>query len=256
MKLLVSLLLLLSVDLMFAGTLGIRRSIAISRGASNDPNLLLKLVTHNGDNVPVGLYQDTAATIPATTEADPVAAWKDMRSGGTVFTQAVGAGQPFLTFISGVPMVEFSDGQWLMGSKTWTGTSALTVVTYEPDDSAFTVFDAGSLADTWTRFSDGNSYMATFRATRVEGFFASPSTGDNILSLFSDSSEYTAWLNGTQVATTTGNFQNSDTEVSIGIDTGENAAKFYNGRISSIFVHTDKAKREELEALAAELANP
>lgn len=68
----------------------------------------LRLQTHNGDNVPLGLWQDVARTIPAVNEFDLVAAWEDVLSeSGIVATQADPDKQPTLVFINGVPFVEF-----------------------------------------------------------------------------------------------------------------------------------------------------
>lgn len=63
--------------------------------------------THNGDNVPLGLWQDIAMTIPAVAEFDPVAVWEDVLSGsGETATQANPDYQPYLVFVSGVPLLE------------------------------------------------------------------------------------------------------------------------------------------------------
>lgn len=75
-----------------------------------DYAFVVRLQTHVGDNVPLGLYQDTACTIPAINDFDPVAAWKDELSGsGFVATQEDPDKQFVLTFYDGVPVIE-SDG--------------------------------------------------------------------------------------------------------------------------------------------------
>jgi hypothetical protein len=67
-----------------------------------------RLQTHNGDNVPLGLYQDTSCTTPATSNTDPVAAWRDEITGFTVtFTTSVSGERPLLTFSGGVPRLTF-----------------------------------------------------------------------------------------------------------------------------------------------------
>lgn len=69
---------------------------------------LLRIQTHDGDNVPVGLYQDVAMTIPATDAGHVVAAWRDeIGESGVVFTQATAANRPILQFEGGIPVLDF-----------------------------------------------------------------------------------------------------------------------------------------------------
>jgi hypothetical protein len=64
--------------------------------------------THNGDNVPLGLWQDVAATIPAVDPFTPVAAWTDELTGsGAIAVQADPDKQPILEFVNGVPALYF-----------------------------------------------------------------------------------------------------------------------------------------------------
>lgn len=70
----------------------------------------LRLQTHRGDNVPIGLYKDTACTDPATADGDSIAAWRDELSGsGKVATQSNSMFRPTLRFVGGKPFVR-SDG--------------------------------------------------------------------------------------------------------------------------------------------------
>lgn len=66
----------------------------------------VRLQTHMGDNVPLGMYQDVACTIPAVNDFDPVAAWRDEITGSVIlFTNADPDQQPMLRFIGGVPVL-------------------------------------------------------------------------------------------------------------------------------------------------------
>jgi hypothetical protein len=68
----------------------------------------LRLQTHRGDGIPLGLYQDTACTIPATADGHPVAAWRDeLSASGLVAIQSVTTKQPKLQFVSGKPVLRF-----------------------------------------------------------------------------------------------------------------------------------------------------
>lgn len=76
--------------------------------------LSLRLQTHNGDNVPLGLYQDTACTVPATEAGDLIAAWRDeISDSGLTALQATEGKRPELQFVSGVPCVRNSSGKYL-----------------------------------------------------------------------------------------------------------------------------------------------
>jgi hypothetical protein len=71
-------------------------------------DVILRLQTHRGDGVPVGLYQDAACTIPATDDGDPVGGWKDeLSNSGLVAVQSVSTKRPILKFVSGIPVLRF-----------------------------------------------------------------------------------------------------------------------------------------------------
>lgn len=93
---------------------GLGRGLAFWRpvltGAPPDPlagiAFALRLQTHNGDNVPLGLWQDVSKTVPALLDGDPIAVWEDVLSAsGREFTQADPSKQPLLFFESGVPTI-------------------------------------------------------------------------------------------------------------------------------------------------------
>ncbi len=70
--------------------------------------LTFRLQTHNGNNVPLGLYKDTASTIPATTAGDSIAAWRDELNGsGFAALQDNATKRPTLQFVNGKPVVRF-----------------------------------------------------------------------------------------------------------------------------------------------------
>jgi hypothetical protein len=66
----------------------------------------IRLQTHFGDNVPLGMYQDVACTIPAVNEFDPVAAWRDEITGSVLLLSNANTDQqPMLLFIDGKPVI-------------------------------------------------------------------------------------------------------------------------------------------------------
>lgn len=72
-----------------------------------DISFAIRLQTHRpGSNVPIGLYQDTACTIPSTMDGDPIAAWRDeLSDSGITLIQPDAQKQPILVFDGGVPTV-------------------------------------------------------------------------------------------------------------------------------------------------------
>tara|TARA_R110001599_G_scaffold43384_1_gene129885 strand:- start:630 stop:1319 length:690 start_codon:yes stop_codon:yes gene_type:complete len=106
---------------------------SVSAGSSVVDSLLgltfkLRLQTHIGDGVPVGLYQDIAKTIPATLEGDPIAVWADeLSASGQEVIQANASLQPTLSFDSGLPFVDFAGGKYLRkATPSWSNESGLT----------------------------------------------------------------------------------------------------------------------------------
>jgi hypothetical protein len=68
----------------------------------------LRLQTHRGDGVPVGLYKDAECAIPATADGDAIAAWRDeLSDSGLVAVQSVSTKRPILKFVSGIPVLRF-----------------------------------------------------------------------------------------------------------------------------------------------------
>jgi hypothetical protein len=85
---------------------------AIAASRKRDPlagiSLTIRLQTHRGDGVPLGLYQDTACTIPAINDGHSIAAWRDeLSDSGLTAVQSVSTKRPTLKFVSGKPVVRF-----------------------------------------------------------------------------------------------------------------------------------------------------
>lgn len=103
----------------------------------------LRLQTHRGDGVPLGLYQDTACTIPATDDGHSVAAWRDeLSDSGVVAVQSVSTKRPTLRFAVGKPVLQFDgvDDFLLIDPVPTIGTPISVCSTYRmpltsPDDS-------------------------------------------------------------------------------------------------------------------------
>ncbi len=222
-------------------------------------DLHVRLQTHMGDNVPVGLFQDAALTTPATEEGDRVGGWRDMwvpsDAAFVAVTQTDNALRPTLTFVGGVPHLYFAAGQFLIGDMVaWTLDRALVICGFTPDDVAsYTLFDIGAGTDTWTTDTDNNGSPQAFSSARKDdihlGTLADPFL-DYTLAYYSADGVFTAWLDGTQEGTTAVNTFLADTgEFVIGNSyaQGANPAKNYAGLISSFFVSHKLTDRSPLD---------
>lgn len=89
------------------------RTTLLTEADSGDPladiPFSLRLQTHIGDNIPLGLYQDPSCTIPATVHGEPIAAFRDELSGTpTILTQTIPGSIPTLNIgVDGNPSVAF-----------------------------------------------------------------------------------------------------------------------------------------------------
>jgi hypothetical protein len=73
-----------------------------------DLPLALRLQTHNGDNVPLGLYQDDECTVPSAVDGSPVGGWSDeLTDSERIFGQTTETKRSTLKFVSGKPVVRF-----------------------------------------------------------------------------------------------------------------------------------------------------
>lgn len=84
------------------GVIGLGRRVDPLAGI----NIIFRLQTHNGDGVPLGLYQDESCTTPATSQNDPVVAIRDeITESGVIAIDNGSVQEAYLDFIGGVPTV-------------------------------------------------------------------------------------------------------------------------------------------------------
>ena len=168
----------------------------------------LRFQTHRGDRIPVGLYQDVACTVPATTDGDPIAAWRDEFTGsGLVAIQNISSHRPKLRFEEGVPQVEFDgvDDVLILEDHFQEITDCLAVIGFKPLSSPSAGDGAGTALWQFGTMNDG-SYWAYEGNTIYDGFgtnsrrsVASPSDLDqqfNTATVRLRSSTSAYWLNG------------------------------------------------------------
>ncbi len=100
----------------------------------------LRLQPNSSFSAPLGLYQDTACTIPATADGDTVAAWRDeLSNSGITALQSTFAARPMLVFDGGIPTV-FFDGvddvlSYVHGASTWLPQPSQYIVVISVQDS-------------------------------------------------------------------------------------------------------------------------
>lgn len=125
-----------------------------------------RLQTHNGNNVPLGLYQDTACTIPATEDGHLIKGWKGELMGTPITaTQADDQKAPMLVFNGATPTALFDGVDDFLGG-------------------ALTAFGAGD----FTAFSamQPNSLTGNQTILQLGG-------GSGVGSMFLQSSDGTHW---------------------------------------------------------------
>jgi hypothetical protein len=212
----------------------------------------LFLSVHRGDNVPYGVFQDVAGTVPATAEGHKVACWKDMRPGGLSFTQPAPANQPYLHFTEGVPSIQFSGSHFLTLSHHFNITQALVITAFTNGlDAGYCVFDGpvnvvGQPA--YTRFTDANSYTALFSAVRrdaASNMIAIPYHG--VMSVESSPTKYQIWNNGSAFPAVGPSFASPAGVFNIGTNLAISSGAEYTGTVWGIIIHDDPTKRVELE---------
>lgn len=165
----------------------------------------LRLQTHNGDNVPLGLYLDTACTTPATDEFDIIAGWKDeLGTSGIAGTQATEAKRPILVFDAGVPTLLFDgvDDALEFTNAFQSITECLGVIGFRPD-----VSPAGVGVQLWEFGTDidgsfwaylGNDVYDSFGTSARRGPYNTAIDLDqqyNTVVARLDNNESTYWLN-------------------------------------------------------------
>lgn len=219
----------------------------------------LVLTTHNGNNIPLGLYQDAAATTPSTAEGHPVRSWKDLRNGQIV---PIGSGSvpAVLNFISGVPLISIPTGCWFQAAGiSWGIDLALVVIAYEATGpTPFCVFNEGPSTSSFTLYLDNSGYPGMFSTARHDILYSGISaTGRRIASILSSGSAYKAWYDGVLVGMQNGlSFNNTGSKICIGRSDGSEPTTQFIGRVQSIVIHSDENKRTEIETTIKSLYPP
>lgn len=203
------------------------------------PVFALRLQTHNGDNAPLGLYQDTACTIPATQNGDPVAGWKDvLGASGLVAIQTDSQKQPILLFVGGVPTVWY-DGvdDCYSPAVAVNVTQPLTVfcVGEFPDDSPRRFFDAGSIGRCLLG-SQGGGVIIEFAGSIVSVAQSFPVSAAQWTCVFNGASSKLR-KNGSQVATGDTGSGDLASGVVIGVTMGL-TGEFYSGSQYALLVES------------------
>lgn len=215
----------------------------------------------------VGLYQDTACTVPVTTAGQLVAAWRDeLSNSGLVAVQSNSMKRPEVQYVNGRPVVVF-DGvdDYLEITTSWSLASVLMVTRYSsqrfpgggfPYYKAFSVADNGADNGTWWCETGGGPAAfgsnGIWRNARVENFPTAVQAFNNLYTIKSTPTEYEVWQNGVTEGTYDPDF-NSGANLYIGCNAGLNPVFCLKGWISSIFLGDTSFDRATLETLAVTL---
>lgn len=153
------------------------------------------------------LFQDAAATTPATATNDPVGAWLDKSGNGRHATQSTGANRPKANAagMNGSRSVQFSGGNselLSLGNLSSVFPSAAEViVAYEPlSDTSYGLYETSS-SSSYFRNGNGLSYFGAFAQSRQNGISVSmPTSGRHVASIRCNSGgQQVVRLDGAQV---------------------------------------------------------
>jgi hypothetical protein len=157
----------------------------------------------------------------ATATSDPVGHWRDKSGNGRHFTQSVGSSRASrAAAVNGRPVVGFNgtSSQLTLSNVTNANladaSGAASFVVFRPDsDSTYSVFNNSGAATHRDRFSDGLSYPANFRGSRLEAIIngAMPTTALTVLghSINASANTHVVLLNGAAVHSAAQNFDGS-----------------------------------------------
>lgn len=191
----------------------------------------LRLQTHRGDGVPLGLYQDAACTVPATLAGQAVAAWRDELSGsGLIATQSVSTKRPILRFTAGVPWLEFDGVDDYLDVTMPVVGAVSAAMTFTDHDNAVSsrglVFGRVGVDD----YNDervmigvrkaGVEYMDTYyKLGSRTGHGLAPANGWNVLTIIKTNTQIHSWMAGTdaKVDNTAGTLDATTVRIGCGI---------------------------------------
>lgn len=225
-------------------------------------SFLIRLQTHNGNNVPLGLYQDSACTTPATADGDPIGGWRDeLGTSGLVATSS-GTARPLLKFVSGVPVVRFDGTNDFLVATVSTVTSAILAhyaghsrsvidsseIPFSLDDGVNNNFSDIGLAIVGR---DGSGNFGSYRGN-INFPGASFASGKHIQTNIWDGSLVTNYVDGAGSSPGSAPWNFSFTKIRIG-------AGYYSGAVnafapqdvSSLLIRTSTADRTIIESYLA-----
>lgn len=244
------------------------RVIAVEDGDA-DPlagiTTILRLQTHNGNGVPLGLYQDTACTVPAVDDGDPVAAWRDeLGTSGLLAIQSVETKRPLLRFVDGFPILEFDgvDDYLVIGSNIIGNSDDKTIAAgFKLDD----LDSYGGVITALDPFANngvdigigppGNTLIYGFNADSYQKIEqGGAATGARIAISIRQGSDGSAYTNGSLAGTISGLSGDGDNNPENWIGTSRcQEGNYWDGYISSIVITSRTDVRDRLEANTTQL---
>ncbi len=231
---------------------GIITQVGMFQRQSRWPTTYLRLIAHDGNNMPRGLFRDVGGTDPATADGDLIACWKDITNGRAYIQSDVNF-RPRLSFVNGSPKVEFGPGRsWLQNTDGFSGlSSCVLVASFEPyNDENYNIFTSHN-SDTWWRYEpDQSGYFGIFTDVRQQDFPPTmPLAGHTIVSLEAQSNTQAAFVNKSAVGVRNTSFYAPPAgQISL-IGTDSLGGKDFKGVISAIVISENTNDREALESL-------
>ena len=207
------------------------------------------------------LFQDAAATVPATATNDPVGAWLDKSGNGRHATQATAASRPTVAALGARTAIGFAGSN----SVTTPSYSAKATSTYvyvaRHDDAADTLFQTGAINQFHSHIVEGNVHK--FRRYEVlnSGIVLGSNVGVGVASLWSvaySNSDLAVRYSGTPIGSTssasTTPISDSTQATTLGRLAPGEAFLSLNGRIAEFLVYgraLSAAERQRIERYLA-----
>lgn len=214
----------------------------------------LRLQTHvQGSNTPVGLFKDTACTIPATTAGDLIKGWKDvLGTSALAVIQATDANCPTLQFSSGVPVVRFDGLAQFMALGTsisaqpLTAFSGTTCTTGGAVDQR--IFDAFSTVRCLLGPQNGGTMLMFAGAAGPNVAQSFPLAASQFTGIFNGASSILR-KNGSQIGT--GDVGAGDLTSGITVGATIGGGEYFAGDMTSLFIKSGVATAPELALIEA-----
>lgn len=167
------------------------------------PDIAFRFQTHNGDGVPMGMFQDTACTTPATADGDVVKGIKSFDGATILATQGTTGNAPLLKIVSGIPVLRTDGSNDFMMAST----------PYISNTTTYSIYYCGTVVAGGIMFAEDNNTggrgwvvsFNNFELRGTSGYGYTFGSGRHYLSIIGDTGAAgRTYVDGTVSGTTIG----------------------------------------------------